>query len=227
MVIELKASTRRSTYLAGESVKVSISIANVIQNTARYFNATNNLNSRHPSNQTVEKDIKNSPDENKIISSQNEKEIKSDQNSHLLLSSNKINTTATTAISSIDSSDFNRPERVAWVSVYLHCECIVNRNKVAVDNITAALAPVKSVLQQQSPHDFENSSHVFHENGERAEGERVPVNGQSIGDKGSNKDGSKGKDTDSGVGGLKAFSPKTSLAPDKDSHGIDRVRKYG
>jgi len=42
--------------------------------------------------------------------------------------------------------------------------------------------------------------------------------GKDAGDK-------QGKDTDSGVGGLagKAF-PKTSLAPDRDSHGIDRVR---
>ena len=31
-----------------------------------------------------------------------------------------------------------------------------------------------------------------------------------------------GKDSDSGVGGLagKAFAPKTSLAPDRDSHGM-------
>ena len=36
MVIELKASTRRSTYLAGESVKVEVKISNIIQNTARY-----------------------------------------------------------------------------------------------------------------------------------------------------------------------------------------------
>ena len=218
MVIELKASTRRSTYLAGESVKVSISIANVIQNTTRYFN---NINSRHPSNQTIEKSEK---------LDETEKEISKNE------SQSVINTSATNCVSSVDSNDFMRPERVAWVSVYLHCECIVNRNKVAIDNITAALAPVKSVLQQQSPHDFENSSHVFHENGERAEGERVPINGQHIdGQKSGGKDGKdklidkQGKDSDSGVGGLqgKAFSPKTSLAPDRDSHGIGRVRNIG
>lgn len=81
-------------------------------------------------------------------------------NSHKTSQSNLINTNATNC-SANDSS-----ERVAWVSVYMHCECNVNRNKVAFQNISAALAPVKSIFS----HDFEGTntdvqSHLFDEGG--------------------------------------------------------------
>ena len=55
MVIELKASTRRSTYLAGESIKVSISIANLLQ-TAKYFQTPGVQTTRSPNNQVDKHD---------------------------------------------------------------------------------------------------------------------------------------------------------------------------
>merc|ERR1712071_430300 len=208
---ELKASTRRSTYLAGESVKVSISIANLLQ-TARYFQTPNAQATRHPSNQTEKHEGPVISDD--ASSKQSEKTVKPEKPPV----KGVINTSTTNCLSSVDSGEVIRPERVAWVSVYLHCECVVNRNKVAVDNITAALAPVKSVLQGQNPHDFDtgSSAHLFHEGtgdgDERTGG--FAQNEQS----GRTSQGAQGKgqrDSDnSGVGGLvaKGFAPKTSLA---------------
>ena len=125
MVIELKASTRRSTYLAGESVKVCISIANVINNTQRYFqNQTSNItsnNSRHPSNQTTDKieSSNTSPStvteiETNVQKITETQALKANQADAL----NVINTSATNCISSIESGQVLRPERVAWAGVY-------------------------------------------------------------------------------------------------------------
>jgi len=346
MPIELAASTTRSTYFAGESITLTISISNLVNQVNRYFQNANSASALpssvtcHP-NQTTSpygsvsgipsiNQMKNASNltpnnssinlladamdinlqvGNEIKKSSNKKFNKSqidntstsnlgsitpnrispkmDQmlkstnsgatvgakagnyktghlnhnlhlntprvsmHQHQLLhgghfqrkSKNVINTLATNCAK-------NDQERVAWVSVYMHCECNVNKNKVALQNISAALVPVKSMFS----HDFEATSnigsHLFGNDGfiEKKENEEVSGFGYLSNAKGGyfsnlknsslNGDGnSKSTDgTDSGVGGVNSSGspnssnknfgiserilPKTSLAPDRDSTGI-------
>ena len=178
MVIDLKASTRRNTYLAGECIRVSISISNVLNRLSPLSNRAT------PNYDDYPKNINNN---------------------------NLINTSTTQPAppTAVDGSEVPRPERVAWISAYLHCECLVNRNKVAVKSISAALAPLKTALQQHNLHDFEANSHQTaftdekqdsfdHDSGFGNQSSNTPSQGQA----------------------QSIITPKTALGPDRDSHGI-------
>ena len=224
MPVELTASTNRSTYFAGESITVNISISNLHQLINRYLKSQDNLSSHNnqsnrqvspygsltgvpstnknksrltPINNQELQNLQNSFDQKFYIGDQKRHNANSSSrlsgyhpsssmnnnpNNSNNNNNNIINTSAT-------SSNNDNSERIAWISVYMHCECNVNRNKVAFQNICAALAPVKSVFN----HNFDSnntdiSSHLF-ENDNNVELQSINVlNGsRSIGSMNANQ----------------------------------------
>ena len=141
---------------------------------------------------------------------------------------NIINTLAT------NCSNNDTSERVAWVSVYMHCECNVNRNKVAFQNISAALAPVKSVFS----HDFEGTntdiqSHLFEEPSagdanaasSSAKNSQNYQNSTSHQNSKSNVNIKSSGDTDSGVGGISGAGSNTSNSNSNSSNNSKNAPK--
>ena len=280
MPVELTASTRRSTYFAGESITVEINISNIFQMVNRYFaqNPSNNPSAPNtnnvspygsingvpsigqmnqmkgnpsgsrsacmtPNNSSMNLladytdqmsigGIPNNVNDFSSVQGSFQGHIKDDKSigsvgtlkdSHSTKSHsrhsksrnhpslyqnprsqhNLINTLAT------NCSNNDASERVAWVSVYMHCECNVNRNKVALQNISAALAPVKSVFS----HDFEGTntdiqSHLFDEPANPHDPSQPggPLPKSNVNLKSSHGD------TDSGVGGISSAASGSAAA---------------